>query len=71
MRLHRAAQTVYQTQYHVGWVTRLRRTVLVPGVARYLRVKLEEVHQWYPDWKYVAIGSEPDHVHLHRVIPPQ
>ena len=71
MRLHRSAHTVYKTQDHVVWVTRFRRTVLVPGVARYLRVKLEEVHKWYPDWKYVAIGIEPDHVHLHVVIPPK
>ena len=71
MRLHRSAHTVYKTQYHIVWVTRFRRKVLVPGVERYLRVKLEEVHKWYPDWKYVAIGIEPDHVHLPRVIPPK
>ena len=71
MRLHRAAHTVYKTQYHIVWVTRFRRKVLVPGVQRYLRVKLEEVRKWYPDWEYVAIGMEVDHVHVHMVIPPR
>jgi len=71
MRLHRSAHTVYKTQYHIVWVTRFRRKVLVPGVARYLRVKLEEVRKWYPDWEYAAIGVEVDHVHLHMVIPPK
>jgi putative transposase len=71
MRLHRAAHTVYKTQYHIVWVTRFRRKVLVPGVQRYLRVKLEEVRRWYPDWEYVAIGMEVDHVHVHMVIPPR
>jgi len=71
MRLHRSAHTVYKTQYHIVWVTRFRRKVLVPGVERYLRVKLEEVRKWYPDWGYVAIGIEVDHVHLHMVIPPK
>ena len=71
MRLHRSAHTVYKTQYHIVWVSRFRRKVLVPGVERYLRVKLEEVRKWYPDWQYVAIGIEPDHVHLHMVIPPK
>ena len=71
MRLHRSAHTVYKTQYHIVWVSRFRRKVLVPGVERYLRVKLEEVRKWYPDWEYVAIGIEPDHVHLHMVIPPK
>ena len=71
MRLHRAAHTVYKTQYHIVWVTRFRRKVLVPGVERCLRVKLEEVRKWYPDWEYVAIGIEVDHVHVHMVIPPK
>ena len=71
MRLHRSAHAVYKTQYHIVWVTRFRRKVLVPGVQRYLRVKLEEVRKWYPDWEYVAIGMEVDHVHVHMVIPPR
>ena len=71
MRLHRAAHTVYKTQYHIVWVTRFRKKILVPGVDRYLEVKLQEVRKYYPDWEYVAIGMEPDHVHLHMVIPPR
>ena len=71
MRFHKAAHTVYKTQYHIVWVTRYRKKILVPGVDRYLHVKLEEVRKWYPDWEYVAIGMEVDHVHLHMVIPPK
>ena len=71
MRLHRSAHAVYKTQYHLVWVTRDRRKILVPGVQRYLHVKLEEVRKWYPDWEYAAIGMEVDHVHLHMVIPPK
>ena len=71
MRLHRSAHAVYKTQYHVVWVTRYRRKILVPGVQRYLHVKLEEARKWYPDWEYAAIGMEVDHVHLHMVIPPK
>ena len=72
MRLHRAAHTVYKTQYHIiVWVTQFRRKVLVPGVQRDLRVKLEEVRKWYPDWEDVASGREVDHVHVPRVIPPR
>ena len=71
MRLHRSAHAVYKTQYHLVWVTRDRRKILVPGVQRYLHVKLEEVRKWYPDWEYAAIGMEVDHVHLHLGIPPK
>ena len=71
MRLHRSAHAVYKTQYHLVWGTRDRRKILVPGVQRYLHVKLEEVRKWYPDWEYVAIGMEVDQMHWHMVIPPK
>lgn len=71
MKLKKAAHTVYKTQYHIVWVTRYRRKILNPGVAAYLRVKLKEVQQYYPDWEYMEIGIHPDHIHLHMVIPPR
>ncbi len=71
MKLQKAAHTVYQTQYHIVWVTRYRRKILVKGVAAYLRVALREVRKFHPDWFLEEIGIEPDHVHLHMVIPPK
>ena len=69
MRLRKAAHTVYRTQYHLVWVTRYRRKVLVPGVQRYLHVKLYEVCKWRPDWEFRAIGREVDQVHRHMGMP--
>ncbi len=71
MRLIRSAHAVYQTQYHIVWVTRYRRKILNKGVAEYLKTKLKETRKYYPDWEYIAIGMEEDHVHLHMVIPPK
>ena len=71
MKLHKAAHTVYKTQYHIVWVTRFRRKILVQGVAAYLRLKVLGVRKYYPDWQYTAIGIEKDHVHVHMVIPPK
>ena len=53
------------------WVTRFRRKLLVEGVANYLRVKLREVQRYYPDWHFMEIGIDKDHVHVHMVIPPK
>ena len=69
MKLHKAAHTVYKTQYHIVWVTRFRRKILVEGVAKYLRVKLGEVQKYCPDWHFTEIGIDKDHVHM--VIPPK
>jgi putative transposase len=69
VKLHRAAHTVYKTQYPIVWVTRYRRKILVEGVANYFRVKLLEVRKYYPDWQFTEIGIDKDHVHM--VIPPR
>jgi len=71
MRLYKSAHAVYKTQYHIVWVTRFRRKILVPGVAQYLRIKLQEVRKHYPDWEYIEVGIDKDHIHLYMVIPPK
>ncbi len=53
------------------WITRFRRKILVKGVKQYLRVKLEEVRKYYPDWEYIEIGIDNDHGHIHIIIPPK
>ncbi|TKB91546.1 MAG: transposase [Nitrospira sp.] len=65
MKLHRQAHVVYKTQYHLVWVTRYRRKILVPGVAEYLKKVLRSVREFHPDWFLEEIGVDRDHVHLH------
>ncbi|HBY58135.1 MAG TPA: IS200/IS605 family transposase [Candidatus Atribacteria bacterium] len=71
MKLYKSAHSIYKTQYHIVWITRYRRKILVTGVNRYLEIKLPEIRKYYPDWEYLEIGIKPDHVHLHMVIPPK
>ena len=56
MKLHKAAHTVYKTQYHIVWVTRYRRKILVRGVAEALGLMLQEVRKFHPDWFIEEIG---------------
>ncbi len=71
MRLIKSAHTIYQTQYHIVIVTRFRRAWINEGVAAFLKLKLKETTQYFPDWEYVEIGTDQDHIHLHMVIPPK
>jgi len=71
MRLYKQAHAVYKTQYHIVWITRFRRKILTPGIASYLKIKIEEVRKHYPDWQFVEIGTDKDHLHLHMIIPPK
>ena len=71
MKLYKAAHTVYKTQYHLVWITRYRRKILVTGVKSYLTTKLQEIRRYYPDWEYIEIGVKQDHVHLYMIILPK
>ena len=52
MKLKKSAHAVYKTQYHIVWIMRFRRKILVKGLRKY-----------YPEWEYIAIGIDVDHVH--------
>ena len=71
MRLYKQAHTVYKTQYHILWVTRYRRKILVRGIKDYFKEAIKEVREFYPDWYFEGIGIDADHVHLHMIIPPK
>ena len=71
MKYFRQAHVVYHTQYHVVWIPRFRRKILVPGVARYLLTQLDEVRKRYPDILYLERNIQLDHVHLLIVVPPR
>ena len=71
MRLRKSAHTVYKTQYHIVWISRYRRKILVKGVKDYLKIKLLEIRKYCPEWEYLEIGIDFYHVHLYMVIPPK
>ena len=71
MKLHRQAHVVYKTQYHIVWVTRYRRRILVSGIAEYFKKALHAVREFHPDWFIEEVGVDRDHVHLYMVVPPK
>jgi putative transposase len=71
MELRRSAHAVYKTEYHIVWVTKYRKKILNRGVSEYVKLKLREVQKYYPDLKYLSVGTDEDHIHLHMVIPPR
>lgn len=71
MKLHRQAHVVYKTQYHIVWITRYRRKILVPGVAAYFKDVVREVRKFYPDWYIEEVGTDVDHIHMYMIIPPK
>lgn len=62
---------MYKTQYHIVFVTKYRRKILIKGVESWLRLRLQEIRKYKPDLEYIEIGMDKDHVHLHIIIPPK
>ena len=66
------AHTVYQTQYHIVWVTRYRRKILVKGIDTYLKTLItKEFKEFFPDIYVEELGIDKDHIHIHCIIPPK
>ena len=71
MDCQKQGHVVYHTRYHVVFVTKYRRKVLKGGVDKYLKSKLGEVSEYYPDLKILEANTDEDHVHLLVSIPPR
>lgn len=66
------AHTVYQTQYHIVWVTRYRRKILCQGIDAYLKTVItKEFREFFPDVYIQEVGIDKDHIHIHCIIPPK
>ena len=71
MKLYKQAHAAYQCSYHIVWITRYRRKILVPGVAECFEAVIKEVRKFHPDWHVEEVGTDLDHVHLYMVVPPR
>ena len=71
MKYFRQSHAVYHTEYHIVWIPRFRRKILVSGIADYLITKLDEIRKWYPDVVFLERNIQPDHVHILILIPPK
>lgn len=66
------AHVAYQTRYHVVWIPKYRRKVLVEGVKEYLEKTANTViMDRYPDVHVIELSVQKDHVHALLEIPPK
>lgn len=71
MQLIGLAHCVYHCEYHVVIVTKYRREIFVrEGVFAYMRERLAEVGEYYPQIKFREINHDKDHIHMLVSIPP-
>lgn len=65
----RKNSSVSLVNYHVVWIPKRRKKVLVGDVEKRLRQIIWEVCQ-EKDWQIIALEIMPDHVHLFVNVPP-
>ena len=70
MQLIRLAHCVYHCEYHVVIVTKYRREIFRQGIFVYMKTKLAEITNHYPQIKFRQINHDKDHIHMLVSIPP-
>ncbi len=60
---------VYQTAYHIVWIPKYRRKVLVDDVQEFTIKTLNEIAE-DKGFEILALEVCPDHIHLFVSIPP-
>ena len=72
MKVKVQAHVAYQTRYHVVWIPKYRKKVLVEGVKEYLEKTIGTVMiDRYPDVYVMELNVQKDHVHALLEIPPK
>lgn len=71
MRTRRLNHCVYETEYHIVWVTKYRRHFLKHYVRKALIESIYKTLRKYPDWYLYQINTEDDHVHIRIEFPPK
>jgi putative transposase len=71
MNVRHSGHGVYNTEYHVCFVTKYRRDILNPGLQAYIRKLLPKITRQMPGVEIIKVGIEKDHVHLIMIIPPK
>lgn len=61
---------VYVINYHLVWIQRYRKKVLIGKIAERLKELLSEIASQY-GFQIVAVEVMPDHVHLFVSAPPK
>ena len=61
----------YHCKYHIVLATKYRRKIFNDGIHEYMRLRLEEMKNFYPELEIEKINHDIDHIHVLMWIPPK
>ncbi len=62
---------VYLCHYHLVFATKYRRKIINAGVREFLRKRLREITDHYPEIDIMKYSYDKDHIHILVSIPPK
>ena len=71
MKVKFSAHGCYRHQYHIVWIPKYRKKVLVKELKGYLEKKILGITEFHPEVHVLQMNIQPDHIHLIMEIPPK
>ena len=71
MRCRKQSHCVYCCEYHLVFATKYRRKIFNDGIFSYMKDRLNQVKEHYPELDILEINHDVDHIHMLIVIPPK
>ena len=72
MEIRYSAHGAYHHQYHVVWIPKYRKAILIKGqLKHYIEQHLNDISAYHPDIEIEKHSIQTDQVHLVIIIPPK
>ena len=71
MDIRLSAHGAYHHQYHVVWIPKYRKRILIGQLKEFVEKHLFDIQEYHPDIEIERYSIQKDHVHLIIIIPPK
>jgi len=71
MSYKKQSNCVYLCHYHLVLATKYRRKIINEGMSEFLRNRLGEITDHYPEIEFLEYNDDKDHIHVLVSIPPK
>lgn len=71
MKYKKQTNCLYYCIYHLVFATKYRRKIFNEGIFAYMKDRLKQLHDYYPELDIVEINHDLDHIHVMISIPPK
>ncbi len=71
MKFKKQTNCIYYCLYHLVFTTKYRRKIFNDGTFAYMKERLKQLYDYYPEIEIQEINHDKDHIHMMISIPPK